>query len=101
MFVTAATRGHTRDWAVTQRICPHLAATTIGADGRPRALVDGWAAVFSSLETNEVGLDEWAADNLVAYLSEQVEATGSVPDGRQMIRAAPSSCSRTPSGSSS
>ncbi len=28
---------------------------------------------------DEVGLDEWAADNLVAYLAEQVEATGVGP----------------------
>ena len=34
---------------------------------------------------DEVGLDEWAADNLVAYLSEQVEATGSVPDDRTIV----------------
>jgi ATP-dependent Lhr-like helicase len=33
----------------------------------------------------EVGLDEWAADNLVAYLAEQVEATGSVPDDRTIV----------------
>ncbi len=33
----------------------------------------------------EVGLDAWAADNLVAYLEEQVEATGAVPDDRTIV----------------
>jgi ATP-dependent Lhr-like helicase len=31
------------------------------------------------------GLDEWAADNLLAYLSEQREATGHVPDDRTIV----------------
>jgi len=34
---------------------------------------------------DEVGLDEWAADNLVAYIEEQSEATGSVPDDRTIV----------------
>ncbi|HVF07844.1 MAG TPA: DEAD/DEAH box helicase, partial [Actinomycetota bacterium] len=34
---------------------------------------------------DDVGLDEWAADNLVAYLAEQVEATGAVPDDRTIV----------------
>ena len=31
------------------------------------------------------GLDEWAADNLLAYLAEQKEATGHVPDDRTIV----------------
>lgn len=31
------------------------------------------------------GLDPWAADNLLAYLREQVEATGHVPDDRTIV----------------
>ncbi len=31
------------------------------------------------------GLDEWAADNLLAYLTEQREATGHVPDDRTIV----------------
>ncbi|HMQ26463.1 MAG TPA: helicase-related protein, partial [Acidimicrobiales bacterium] len=31
------------------------------------------------------GLDEWAAANLVGYLDEQAEATGSVPDDRTIV----------------
>jgi len=34
---------------------------------------------------DEVGLDAWAADNLVAYLEEQVEATGAAPDDRTIV----------------
>ncbi|MEX0650631.1 MAG: DEAD/DEAH box helicase, partial [Actinomycetota bacterium] len=34
---------------------------------------------------DEVGLDTWAADNLVAYLAEQSEATGAVPDDRTIV----------------
>jgi ATP-dependent Lhr-like helicase len=31
------------------------------------------------------GLDEWAADNLLAYLAEQREATGHLPDDRTIV----------------
>jgi ATP-dependent Lhr-like helicase len=31
------------------------------------------------------GLDEWAADNLLAYLDEQKEATGHLPDDRTIV----------------
>ncbi len=31
------------------------------------------------------GLDEWAADNLLAYLREQIEATGSLPDEKTIV----------------
>jgi ATP-dependent helicase Lhr and Lhr-like helicase len=33
----------------------------------------------------DVGLDVWAADNLVDYLDEQAEATGAVPDDRTIV----------------
>jgi ATP-dependent helicase Lhr and Lhr-like helicase len=33
----------------------------------------------------EHDLDAWAADNLVAYLDEQVEATGALPDDRTIV----------------
>jgi ATP-dependent Lhr-like helicase len=33
----------------------------------------------------DVGLDEWAAGNLVSYLEEQMEATGAVPDDRTVV----------------
>src|SRR5207244_1050553 len=31
------------------------------------------------------GLDPWAADNLVRYVEEQVEATGHVPDDKTIV----------------
>ncbi|HWC72081.1 MAG TPA: DEAD/DEAH box helicase [Actinomycetota bacterium] len=34
---------------------------------------------------DEIGLDDWAADNLVTYLEEQGEATGSIPDDRTIV----------------
>lgn len=34
---------------------------------------------------SQSGLDEWAADNLLLYLREQREATGSVPDDRTIV----------------
>jgi len=34
---------------------------------------------------SEAGLDEWATDNLVAYLEEQRAATGHVPDDRTIV----------------
>ncbi|WP_226345301.1 Lhr family ATP-dependent helicase [Agilicoccus flavus] len=33
----------------------------------------------------EAGLDDWAADNLLAYVREQSEATGHVPDDRTIV----------------
>ncbi|MGJ7440417.1 Lhr family helicase [Aquipuribacter sp. MA13-6] len=33
----------------------------------------------------QAGLDEWATDNLLAYLGEQKEATGHVPDDRTVV----------------
>ncbi|GAA2728447.1 Lhr family helicase [Cellulomonas aerilata] len=36
-------------------------------------------------EVERAGLDPWATDNLVAYLREQVEATGVVPDDRTLV----------------
>jgi len=41
-------------------------------------------AVLTRLRA-EIGLDAWAADNLAAYLEEQVGATGSVPDDRTIV----------------
>jgi ATP-dependent helicase Lhr and Lhr-like helicase len=34
---------------------------------------------------DDVGLDEWAAGNLVAYIAEQLQATGAVPDDRTIV----------------
>jgi ATP-dependent Lhr-like helicase len=65
--------------------------------GRPAELgraIGEWvrgleAATAAGTPTGEVltgvGLDTWAADNLLAYLREQREATGRVPDDRTLI----------------
>ena len=42
------------------------------------------AAALARLK-EEVGLDAWAAENLVAYLDDQLEATGAVPDDRTVV----------------
>ena len=34
---------------------------------------------------DDIGLDDWAAENLVAYLDDQMEATGAVPDDRTVV----------------
>ena len=34
---------------------------------------------------DDIGLDTWAAENLVAYLDDQMEATGAVPDDRTVV----------------
>ncbi|MGB2765649.1 MAG: helicase-related protein, partial [Propionicimonas sp.] len=47
----------------------------LGGLSRPAALARAAAA----------GLDEWAADNLVTYLTEQRDATGRLPSDRQLV----------------
>ncbi len=42
------------------------------------------AAALARLQ-EEIGLDAWAAENLVAYLDDQLEATGAVPDDRTVV----------------
>src|SRR4029078_8255036 len=34
---------------------------------------------------DDFGLDQWAARNLVQYLDDQVDATGSLPDDRTIV----------------
>ncbi len=63
--------------------------------GRPLELgraVGAWLREAAALPRDEAaararaaGLDEWAADNLVAYLAEQREATGRVPDDATVV----------------
>jgi ATP-dependent Lhr-like helicase len=63
--------------------------------GRPLELgraVGAWLREAAALPRDEAaarasaaGLDEWAADNLVAYLAEQREATGRVPDDTTVV----------------
>ncbi len=65
------------------------------AQGRPAELgaaLGGWVREVSGLARDAAfarlrasGLDDWAADNLLAYLAEQREATGRVPDDRTVV----------------
>jgi ATP-dependent Lhr-like helicase len=65
------------------------------APGRPAELgraLGAFSRELSALTPDQArsrvraaGLDEWAADNLLAYLSEQREATGYVPDDRTLV----------------
>ncbi|MEV5707835.1 ATP-dependent helicase [Actinoallomurus sp. NPDC052274] len=65
------------------------------APGRPAELGRALGAFSRELATlepdpararlGEAGLDDWAAGNLVAYLAEQREATGYVPDDRTLV----------------
>ncbi len=45
----------------------------------------GLEADKARLRLREAGLDDWAAGNLLAYLTEQREATGLVPDDRTIV----------------
>ena len=54
----------------------------IGAQLRHLARLEPTAAVDT---LRDGGLDQWAADNLVAYLREQREATHSLPDDRTVV----------------
>src|SRR3954447_12210867 len=54
----------------------------LGAFVRELQRLDGDAAVK---HLTEIGLDEWAAANTLAYLAEQRESTGHVPDDRTIV----------------
>ncbi|MGH3621628.1 MAG: helicase-related protein, partial [Sciscionella sp.] len=54
----------------------------LGAFVRELSTMDFDAA---ALRATAAGLDEWARDNLLAYLSEQREATRHVPDDRTLV----------------
>jgi ATP-dependent Lhr-like helicase len=47
--------------------------------------VVGLAPAAARARVEAAGLDTWAADNLLAYLREQQEATGQVPDDRTLV----------------
>ncbi|MDQ1674119.1 MAG: ATP-dependent helicase Lhr and Lhr-like helicase, partial [Frankiaceae bacterium] len=65
------------------------------APGRPIELgraLGGFVRMLSRLDETaararleQAGLDTWAVDNLLAYLSEQREATGQLPDDRTIV----------------
>jgi ATP-dependent Lhr-like helicase len=56
-------------------------AGSVAAEGDDGA---AWSAAVEALGA-DYGLDAWAADNLVRYVADQVEATGVVPDDRTVV----------------
>ncbi|MDQ4146034.1 MAG: DEAD/DEAH box helicase, partial [Actinomycetota bacterium] len=53
--------------------------------GRFMREVGGTDAEKAAERLQEAGLDAWAAENLIRYLGEQVEATGHLPDDRTIV----------------
>ena len=47
--------------------------------------VSGLSPAKARQRVAKAGLDEWATDNLVSYLAEQAEATGTLPTDRQIV----------------
>jgi ATP-dependent Lhr-like helicase len=69
-------------WKGDQLGRPAELGAAIGAFTRELSALDRDAAVARG---REAGLDEWAADNLVAFLEEQREATTTLPSDRTIL----------------
>ncbi|HMK12533.1 MAG TPA: DEAD/DEAH box helicase, partial [Acidimicrobiales bacterium] len=50
-----------------------------------REIRDAKPDVASARLTDDLGLDQWAADNVLRYIGEQAEAGGAVPDDRTIV----------------
>lgn len=57
----------------------------LGAFTRELALENSKDAGAAHARLRGLGLDEWAADNLLAYVGEQAEATGQVPSEKHLL----------------
>ncbi|WP_353507507.1 ATP-dependent helicase [Intrasporangium sp.] len=69
-------------WKGDQQGRPAELGRAVGAFVRE---VVGLPSAKARARVVEAGLDEWAADNLLAYLTEQREATRHVPDDRTIV----------------
>ncbi|WP_121186713.1 DEAD/DEAH box helicase [Nocardiopsis sp. Huas11] len=69
-------------WKADSMGRPAELGRAVGALTRELAAADHDTAVERALAA---GLDPWAADNLVAYVTEQREATGQAPDDRTVV----------------
>lgn len=69
-------------WKGDQQGRPAELGRAVGAFVRE---VVGLSPAKARARVEAAGLDEWAADNLLAYLTEQREATGHVPDDRTLV----------------
>ncbi|WP_237212386.1 Lhr family helicase [Rothia nasimurium] len=57
----------------------------LGAFTRELALENSKDAGAAHARLRSLGLDQWAADNLLAYVAEQAEATGQVPSEKHLL----------------
>ena len=64
---------------------PYALGLQTGAFTRALASLEAADAPAARRQLEQLGLDRWAVDNLLAYLREQRESTGAVPSDRRLI----------------
>ena len=64
---------------------PYALGVQTGAFTRALSSLDATDSAASRQQLEQLGLDAWAVDNLLAYLREQRESTGAVPSDTRMI----------------
>lgn len=64
---------------------PYALGVQTGAFTRALSSLDATDSAAARQQLEQLGLDTWAVDNLLAYLREQRESTGSVPSDTRMI----------------
>ena len=64
---------------------PYALGVQTGAFTRALSSLDATDSAAARLQLEQLGLDTWAVDNLLAYLREQRESTGAVPSDTRMI----------------
>ncbi len=70
----------------TREIGAQISQRSAGTGSGPGGGADAEAAPDPARErAKAAGLDDWAADNLLAYLREQQESTGHLPDDRTIV----------------
>ena len=64
---------------------PYALGVQTGAFTRALSSLDATDSAAARQQLEQLGLDTWAVDNLLAYLREQRESTGAVPSDARMI----------------
>lgn len=64
---------------------PYALGVQTGAFTRALSSLDATDSATARQQLEQLGLDTWAVDNLLAYLREQRESTGAVPSDTRMI----------------
>lgn len=64
---------------------PYALGVQTGAFTRTLSSLDATDSAAARQQLEQLGLDTWAVDNLLAYLREQRESTGAVPSDTRMI----------------